>query len=112
MRMYLMCLFKTVRVVLFYNGGFVNSNLNGVRQYVGKDTMKRIRVDVEKLSLRYIRNMFDCVVGEFDKLYYFCNRVSPNDGYKLLVSDDQIPVTVHLARELRIFIQSLFLLLL
>ena len=75
--------------------------------------MKRIRVDVEKLSVRYVRNMFDCVVvGEFDKLYYFCNGVSPNDEYKLLVSDDQIQKTVHLATELRAYIQSLFFLLL
>ncbi|XP_063940909.1 uncharacterized protein LOC108201832 [Daucus carota subsp. sativus] len=88
---------ETVRIVLFYNGGFVTPNLTGVREYVGRDTMKRIRVDVEKLSVSYIRNMFDFVVGESDKLYYLCNGVSLRGGYKLLVSDDQIPEIVHVA---------------
>ena len=95
--MYIMCVYRTVRIVLFYNGGFVTPNLTGVREYVGRDTMKRIKVDVEKLSVSYIRNMFDFVVGESDKLYYLCNGVSPRGGYKLLVSDDQIPEIVHVA---------------
>ena len=66
--MYRMWLYKPVIVVLFYNGGIITFDLNDVRRYVGKKTIVRIWLEVEKLSVSYIRNMFDCVFREFNTL--------------------------------------------
>ncbi|KAL1818351.1 hypothetical protein ACET3Z_013220 [Daucus carota] len=79
---------KTVRIVLFYNVGFVTPKLTGVKEYVGNDTMERIRVEVEKLSVRYIRNMFECVVGDqFDKL---CVNAGEGVGEEEVGGFDQV----------------------
>ncbi|KAL1806082.1 hypothetical protein ACET3Z_029150 [Daucus carota] len=39
-------------------------------------------------------------IGENDQLYYLCNGITPTDGYKLFLMDDQVPELVYLAKRL------------
>ncbi|KAK1400801.1 hypothetical protein POM88_000406 [Heracleum sosnowskyi] len=44
--------------------------------------------------------MFSDVIGPLHWLYYFHNGVTPDNGYKLLERDDQVPELVYLAKRL------------
>ncbi|KAK1355270.1 hypothetical protein POM88_048526 [Heracleum sosnowskyi] len=90
----------SLRVVLYYGGDFVVSRHTGVRKYEDKKKLNKNNVEVKKLSVEEIRDMFSDVIGPFDWLYYFHNGITPNNGYKLLERDDQVPELVYLAKRL------------
>uniref|UniRef100_A0A166CQS8 Uncharacterized protein n=1 Tax=Daucus carota subsp. sativus TaxID=79200 RepID=A0A166CQS8_DAUCS len=97
-----MCVYykKLMRLVLFYGGGFVTSTRTGLIRYAVKKIMVKDNIDIVKLSVSDIRKIFLRFIGENDHCYYLCNGITPTDGYKLFLMDDQVPELVYLAKRL------------
>ncbi|KAK1360599.1 hypothetical protein POM88_045073 [Heracleum sosnowskyi] len=89
--MYIVCIKnRSLRVVLYYDGAFVVSPHTGVRRYEAKKKMVKNNVEVKKLSVEEIKDMFSDVLGPLHWLYYFRNGITPTNGYKLLERYDQV----------------------
>lgn len=91
---------RSVRVVLHYDGGFVVSPYTGIRRYEAKKIKVKNHVDFAKLSIKDIKDMFSDVLSIEDALFYLCNGITPDKGYKLLFRDDQVPELYSLANSL------------
>lgn len=59
-------------------------------QYAGPKSKVFKRIDVEKLTVKEIREMVRDVVTDEDKLYFMRDGVTPDEGYKLLVKDRHV----------------------
>ncbi|KAK1396325.1 hypothetical protein POM88_006188 [Heracleum sosnowskyi] len=90
----------SLRVFLYYAGAFVVSPHTGIKNYEDKKKLVKNNVQIKKLSVQEIRDIFSDVIGPLHWLYYFRNGVTPDNGYKLLERDDQVPELVYLAKRL------------
>ncbi|KAL1830666.1 hypothetical protein ACET3Z_000317 [Daucus carota] len=59
-------------------------------QYSGPKSKVFKRIDVDKLSVKDIREMVRDVVSDDDKLYMMRDGVTPDEGFKLLVKDKHV----------------------
>ncbi|KAK1394134.1 hypothetical protein POM88_013190 [Heracleum sosnowskyi] len=87
--------YASLKVVLYYGGAFVVSPHTGGKKYEAKKKLVKNNVEVKKLSVEEINDMFSYVIGPLDWLYYFRNGITPDNGYKLLERDDQVPELVY-----------------
>ncbi|KAK1380959.1 hypothetical protein POM88_027703 [Heracleum sosnowskyi] len=70
----------SLRVVLYYAGAFVVSPHTSIKKYEAKKKMVKNNVEIKKLSVQEIGDMFSDVIGPLHWLYYFRNGVTPDNG--------------------------------
>ena len=78
---------RPYNLVVYYGGHFMTSV---AYQYSGPKSKVFKRIDVDKLSVKDIREMVRDVVSDDDKLYMMRDGVTPDEGFKLLVKDKHV----------------------
>lgn len=82
-----MLLYRPYDLVVYYEGHFMTCLKY---QYVGPLYKKFSRIDVANLSMRDIRDMVSDVVNDDDRLYFAEDGVTPDHGFKLLLTDSDV----------------------